>query len=234
MSVSVTVIFKDLHRIRRLLRDLQSEIDLGPRVSKAQLKVRAAAAAAHADAHAAIGKSKLTIREHEGTVKQVATQLAKFEKQLESVGKGKEYEARQSEIRQAKEKIAAAEEAALAAMEELEARTAALPAADAEWAAAQTQYDDDQREGTERLDYLTAERTRAAAELATVEATLPKDLKEQYDRLVKRHGAECLAGVVGKVCQNCRTGMTEQQKIDLQSGRFMCCSTCGRGLYIAG
>ena len=234
MSVSVTVIFKDLHRIRRLLRDLQSEIDLGPRVSKAQLKVREAAEAAHADAHAVIGKLKLIIREHEGTVKQIAAQLAKFEKQLESAASGKEYEAKQSEIRHAKEKLAATEEAELAAMEELEARTAALPAADADWAAAQKQYDEDQKEGKERLDYLTAEHARASAELKGVEGTLPADLKEQYDRLVKRHGAECLAAVVGKVCQQCRTSMTEQQKLDLQSGRFMCCSTCGRGLYVAG
>ena len=49
------------------------------------------------------------------------------------------------------------------------------------------------------------ERDRATTELAGVEGTLPPDLKAQYDRLVKRHGAECLAGVVGKVCQNCRT-----------------------------
>ena len=232
MSASVTVIFKELHRLRRLLRDLQAEIDLGPRVSKARLKVREAAEKAHADAHAVLGKLKLTIRGHEGTAKQVAAQLEKFEKQLESAGK--EYDAKQSEIRHAKEKIAATEEAELAAMEELEARTAALPVAAADWAAAQKQFDEDQKEGKERLDYLTAEHARASAELKGVEGTLPADLKEQYDRLVKRHGAECLAGVVGRVCQNCRTGMTEQQKLDLQSGRFLCCSNCGRGLYLAG
>lgn len=232
MSASIPTILRECHRLRRLLRDLEAEIDLGPRVSKAQLKVREAAEKEHADAHAAVAALKLRIREEEGTVKQLAAQLAKFEKQLETAGK--EYEAKQTEIRHAKERIAAAEESVLTAMEELDARTAALPAADAAWAAAQAQYDQDQLEGKERLERLTAEHARASAELAGIEAGLPPDAKAQYDRLVKRHGADALAGVVGKVCQQCRTGMTEQQKLDLQSGRFMCCANCGRGLYIAG
>ncbi len=232
MSASVTSIFKDLHRLRKLLRNLESEIDLGPRVSKAQLRVREAAEKDHAAAHAAVAALKLKIREAEGDLKQQLAQLVKFEKQLETAGK--EYDAKQTEIRHAKERIAVTEEGILAAMEELDAKIAALPAADAEWVVAQKQHDDDRLDGKERLDRLGMERDRATAELAGVEGTLPPDLKAQYDRLVKRHGAECLAGVVGKVCQNCRTGMTEQQKLDLQAGKFMCCANCGRGLYVAG
>ena len=37
MSTPVASVFRELHRVRRYLRDLQSEIDLGPRVLKIHL-----------------------------------------------------------------------------------------------------------------------------------------------------------------------------------------------------
>lgn len=229
MAVPVSRALKECHRLRRLLRDLQSEIDLGPRLSRDQLATRAEAEQAHAAAHAAVAALKLKIREDEVTLKQMAVQLAKFEKQLETAGK--EYDAKQTEIRHAKERIAATEEGVLASMEELDARTAALPDADAVWVEAQRQYDEDQAEGKERLDRLAAEHARASAELADVETLLPADAKAHYDRLVKRHGADALAAGTGKVCGHCRTTLTEQQKYDMQAGKFICCPNCGRALY---
>lgn len=229
MAVPVSRPLRECHRLRRLLRDLQAEIDLGPRLSRDQLATRAEAEQAHADAHAAVAALRLKIREDEVSLKQMAAQLAKFEKQLETAGK--EYDAKQTEIRHTKERIAALEEGVLTAMEELDAKTAALPAADAAWVEAQKQYDADQADGKERLDRLTAEHARASAELAEVEATLPVDVKPLYDRLVKRHGADALAAGTGKVCGHCRSTLTEQQKYDMQAGKFICCPNCGRALY---
>ena len=114
---TVTQTFQHLHRVRKHLRELKSEIDLGPRVMAIQQQKLDNEKQAHKDAHDIIGKMKLKIRDDEGTLKQLNTQLAKFEKQLNDAGSPKEYEGKQSEIRQAKEKIAATEEAILAGME---------------------------------------------------------------------------------------------------------------------
>lgn len=225
---------KELHRIRKHLRDLKGEIDLGPRVMKIQEQTLETERQVHKDAHDSIGKLKLKIREEEGNLKQINTQLAKFEKQLNDAGSPKEYEGKQSEIRQAREKIAATEETILQTMEELDRKTAALPDADKQWADAQAAFEQFKIDAKERLERLQADQALHQKLLADQEATLPPAVKPTYDRLAKTYGADCLAGVDGRVCQQCRTGITEQQKQDLVAGKFICCAKCARGLYVAG
>jgi predicted nucleic acid-binding Zn-ribbon protein len=224
---------KELHRIRKHLRELKSEIDLGPRVMKIQEQKLAAEKQSHQEAHDLIGKVKLKIRDDEGTLKQENTRLAKFEKQLNDAGSPKEYEAKQSEIRQAKERIAATEEAILQGMEELDRAMAALPVADQQWANAQKEFEQYKIDAKERLERLTEDLKLHQKLLEELEATLPVAVKPIYDRLVKSYGADSLAGVEGRVCQHCRTTITEQQRSDLAAGKFLCCAKCARALYVA-
>ena len=223
--------FKQLHRVRKHLRELKSEIDLGPRVMTLQQQKLEAEKQTHKDAHDAIGKMKLRIRDDEGTLKQLNTQLAKFEKQLNDAGSPKEYEAKQSEIRQAKEKIAATEEAILLGLEELEKKTAALPEADKQWAEAQAEFEQFKIDAKDRLQRMLDDQKTHQELLISLEATLPPTVKPQYDRLVKSYGADSLAAVDGRSCQQCRNALTEQQRVELVAGKFFCCPRCGRGLY---
>jgi uncharacterized protein len=234
MSTPVPHLLREAHRLRRHLRELKSEIDLGPRVLKIQEQKLAAAKAAHAAAHEHIQKLKLKIRDDEGTLKVVNGQLAKFEKQLNDAGSPKEYEGKKSEIRQAKEKIAALEEAILLGMEELEQKTAHLPTDDKVWADAQAEFEQYKLDAKERLERLTADQKASVAELAKVDAGLPPAVKPQYDRLIKAYGPDGLAAVSGKVCGQCRVGMSDQARTDITAGKFVCCSTCGRALYLEG
>ena len=234
MPATVPAVLSQAHRLRKHLRELQSEVDLGPRVSKAQQAHLVAEEQVHKTAHDLIGKLKLKIREDEVTLKQVNTQLDKFEKQLNEAGSPKEYEGKQSEIRQAKEKIALTEEAILMGMEELENRTAGLPADDKRWAEAQANFKQQQIDAKERLERIVEDQGLAREQLAKAEADLPADVKGQYDRLITRYGPDGLAGINGRSCQQCRTSITEQQKAELVNGKFICCPNCGRGLYVAG
>jgi uncharacterized protein len=116
-------------------------------------------------------------------------------------------------------------------MEELDQKTNNLPAVDQQWANAQAEHAQFQVDAKERLDRMTADQKVHQEKLVALEATLPPPVKAQYDRLVKSYGADSLAGVVGRVCQQCRNSMTEQIKVELNAGKFICCSRCGRGLY---
>ena len=232
MSIEIPSLLREAHRLRRHIRELQSEIDLGPRVMKAQQARLAAEQQAHKESHDAIGKLKLKIREDEGTLKQNNTQLAKFEKQLDDAGSPKEYEAKQSEIRMAKERINAIEEQILSSMEELEARMSDLPNVDQKWADAQKEFEQYKIDAKERLERMQAEMKLAQAQLAELEPKIPATVRGQYDRLIKQYGADGLSGVDAKACQQCRMNITEQQKMELSSGQFVCCSNCGRGLYL--
>jgi predicted nucleic acid-binding Zn-ribbon protein len=229
----VTEVFREAHRLRKHLRELQKEIDLGPRVLKSRRDELEEERQAHKDHHDAITRLKLKQREDEGSLKQTDTRLAKLEDQLTGISVQKEYDAKKSEIAQAKAKKADLEDAILATMTEIEERTAAIPAVEKKWADAQTAFAEFQKEAAERLEMLKTEKAASEALLAKTEEGIPEDVRPRYEKFVKAHGPEAMAAVKGKTCMGCRTDLADQKVIELRRGEFMQCSTCGKLLYAA-
>jgi predicted nucleic acid-binding Zn-ribbon protein len=232
MSTAISPILKELHRLRRHLRELQSEIDLGPRVMKAQEQKLASEEQAHKDAHETLKRLKLRQKEDEVSLKATEQRLLKLAADMNMAGSKKEYDAKQSEIDQATAKRGEFEDAILAEMAEIEERTAGLPAVEKRWADARKEFEQYKLDAKERLERLLADQKATQAELAEVEKRLPPEVKGTYDRLVKSFGADALAAVVGRSCQQCRSAITEQQRLNLLGGAFMACSQCARVLYL--
>ena len=234
MSRTVPAVLKECHRLRRHLRDLQSELDLGPRVLKIQQATLAAAEAAHKAAHDEVRRLKLKLKEDEVSLKQTETRLAKLQADVNTAGSKKEYDLKNTEIATATALKSDLEDAILTGMNAVEEGAAALPAADAAWKQAQAAFADLRAAAGERVGRLAADQAESAARLAEVEAELPAvDVRPQYNRLVKQYGADALAGVTGVACGQCRTTITTQNRTSLVSGAYLCCSQCGRALYLA-
>ncbi len=232
MSTPASPILKELHRLRRHLRDLQSEIDLGPRVMKVQQQTLDAEEQAHKDAHESLKRLKIQLKEDEVSLKATEQRLVKLAADMNLAGSKKEYDAKQSEINQATVKRGEYEDAILTRMSQIEERTAGLPAVEKRWADAQAEFEQSRKDGRERLERLIADQKKTQAELAEAEKKLTPEMKGPYDRLVKSFGADALAAVVGRSCQHCRTAITEQQRLNLLNGAFMTCSQCARILYL--
>jgi uncharacterized protein len=223
---------RECHRLRVHLRNLQAEVERGPVVRKSRQDDLDAERREHHDHHDAILKLKLKQREDEGTLKQTETRLAKLELQLNEAANQKEYAAKQSEIDQAKAKKAGLEDAILAAIMEIEEKSAAIPAVEQKWADAQAEFAQFQVEAAERLERLKEDQGGSLADLARHEAVLPVDVKATYDAVVKARGPDALAAVKARVCQGCRTTMTEGRFWELsRDSVFMTCSSCGRIAY---
>ena len=217
--------------MRKHLRELQKEIELGPRVLKSRQDELEEEREAHKDHHDSITKLKLKQREDEGTLKQTDTRLAKLAEQLLGIGVQKEFEAKNSEIAQAKAKKADLEDAILATIMEIEERTAAIPAVEKKWAEAQAAFKQFQSEAADRLEMLKTEQASSRALLAKTEEEIPDGIRSRYDKLVKAHGPEAMAAVKNKSCQACRTDLTDQKYIELRRGELIQSSTCGKLLY---
>ncbi len=231
--MSVPTILKECHRLRRHLRELQQEIDRGPYVLKAQQKRLADAEADHKNAYETIKQLKLTQKEEESLLKTIEGNLAKLFTRSMEVTTMKEMDATKHEMENANGKKSICEDKILGAIMEIEERTADLPNVEARWAEAQEEFKQYQLEAKERLERMLEDQTACNARLAECDAQLPEDVKSVYDRLVKSHGADGLAGVKGHACQQCRTTMTEDKRDTLASGKFLTCSNCGRALYLA-
>lgn len=228
---SVTDLFRDIHRLRRHARELQNEIDLGPRVLKEKQQERANEEGIHKECYDAVKRLKLKLKEDEGTLKQVEQHLDKLGTRAMQVTTMKEMEATKHETEIAQAKKAELEDAILAGMSEIEERIAKHPQDEARWKAAQAEFAKFEIDAKERYERIVEDLGLTQAKLAERDAALPPDIKSNYDRLIRTYGPDGLAAVKGKVCQQCRAGLTDQQVINLQAGRYMVCPRCGRALY---
>lgn len=225
-------ILKELHRLRRHLKDLDTKIEQAPK----QLAVQQAKLGKQEDllkaAQEQIKQLTLKIREKEGNVKATTQQIAKYEKQLESAASKKEYDTLKSEIAAEKAHIAKCEDEILAMITETEERTAKLPEVEQTAQKARADFAQFEKDFQERLARFASEKTRAAEDLKTVETTLPEDVRTQYNRLIAAKGLDVLVGVNGRTCMACYTEITSQMISELKRGVFMLCKNCGRMLYM--
>lgn len=230
--MSVSSVLRECHRLRKHLRDLQAEIDRGPRVLRAEQTKLAEADAAHKDAYEAIKKLKLKLKDDEGALKTVEAHLGKLYTRSMEVTTMKEMDATKHETETANGKKSMLEDAVLSGMSEIEERTNDLPNVEKRWAEAQQEFKQYQIDAAERMERLLVEQKQAGAKLIETDAQIPDEVKSPYERLVKKHGPDALAALVGRVCQSCRHSLTEQQRNDSLNGKFLTCPNCFRALYV--
>jgi uncharacterized protein len=226
-------LLKELHRLRKLIRDAQAEIDRGPRVLKAHQTKLAGQEKALADAKDALKHRRADVLTGEATIKSLNQSVARHEKQLDTLTDPRQIEAKEHDIANAKESIAKAEDELWTAMTDVDERTAKIPELEAALNKAKADFATYEKEAAERLVRLKDEVKSATAALAAEEAKIPSSIRGQYDRLVKAHGADALAPVESQSCSHCRMGITIQMYSDLQRGtELIFCRNCGRALYL--
>ena len=228
------VILKELHRLRRFIKDLETKIEQAPRQLAVQQKKLANQDEIAKAAHEHIKTLALGIREKEGSVKATQAQIAKYEKQLDASANKKEYDTLKVEIASEKAHIAKLEDEILAAMTETELKTAQLPEVDKTLQKAKADFAQFEKDLQERLQRFAVDKAKAQEELKTAEATLPDDVRPQYERLIAAKGLDIMAGVGGRSCTACYTEITAQMMSELKREMFMLCKNCGRMLYLEG
>jgi predicted nucleic acid-binding Zn-ribbon protein len=224
--------FREIHRLRKHARDLQQEIDRGPVQLRARRAVTAKAADAAKAAHDTLKKLKVHTHETEVSLKATHTQIAKYEKQTDEVKDKKQYDALKHEIAAARQKAQALEDEILAGMTEAEEQAAKLPDYDRAAAKAKEDLATFEREQGERMTRLAEQLKTALAELKAVEQAIPEQFVAQYQRMITAFGADSLAAVKDHSCMHCHTHITIQQLHEVDTGEFVTCRSCGRGLYL--
>ena len=222
-------ILKDIHRLKRHVKDLEGKLEQGPRAHKAhKLKVTQAEAAMH-KAQEGIKHFKVKIHEKETSVKVAQQGIEKLEKT--PISNKKEYDALRTEVAAANKSIHKLEDEILETMGELEEKAKQTPLAEAAVKKAKADAAQFEKEHQGRLDLWSAERQSALAQLGEAEAQLPEDLRIIYDRMCGSKWADAISAVHGRICVTCYTEVTPQMSNELQRGIFVICKSCGRMLY---
>jgi predicted nucleic acid-binding Zn-ribbon protein len=228
----VNDLLRELHRLRRHIRDLETELTRTPKLLTAH---QAKLAKQEDDYKAAVeGLKKLKVKTHEQetTLKSTIAQLRKFEAQLNDTQNKKEYDGKQSEINQAKDRIAQLENDILEALGTIDDRTAALPEHIKQLEAARAGFATTQKELAERVLRWQADKQTALSTVQTTEKLLSPTIKPHYDRIVNKYGPEGFALAEQMTCSFCHTSLTQQMMNEVRAGQFVCCQSCGRMLYV--
>lgn len=227
------VILRELHRLRRHVRDLQDHLDQLPRqlqIQQARLQ-REEQALQELQDH--LKRLKVAIHEKEVSLKALRQQIRKYEKQMEEATAKKEYDFFRQEIAAVQERIRSLEDEILDAMLQVEEETAQLPLREQAVQKARAELARLEAEQEERRQQLTHQLQQTLAELAQAEAALPDaPWRGEYQRLVRVRGEDALACVSGRSCGACYTEVTAQQLQNLLAGQFVLCKSCGRILYL--
>jgi predicted nucleic acid-binding Zn-ribbon protein len=225
------LIMREVHRLRTLARDLQEQLERGPRQLKAQQAKIARFETALREEQDAIKKLKVGTHEKEVSLKTTHGQIAKYQKQLSEAASKKEYDALQNEIAVANERTRQLEDEILAALTESEERTAKLPEMEKGVKQIKEEAVAFEKGTAERNAGLTVHLSETQGRLKEVEATVPADIRNQYNRIVTAMGPDGFAAVRDRICTACHTALTVQHYTDLQQNLFTMCRSCGRILY---
>jgi predicted nucleic acid-binding Zn-ribbon protein len=226
-------ILREIHRLRRHAKDLQTETERIPGRLKAQQNKVHKQEENLREAQESLKKLKVAVHEKEGTLRATHQAIAKHQKQLnEAVSNKKEYDALQSEIAAEKQTQRRLEDEILEGMAETEDRTNQLPELEKALQRAREECAQFEKESRTRQASLTEQLQQAQAQLKEVEAALPADIRPQYDRLLQARGEDAMAGLQNRSCQACYTEITGQMYNELLSGHFVMCKNCGRLLYL--
>src|SRR5262249_58037234 len=122
-------------------------------------------------------------------------QMARYEKQLNEATAKKEYDALRAEIASARKDVQRLEDEILDAMAEGEEVAARLPALEQAVAQAKADLAQYERDSGPRLAALAREREKVLAELAAVEANVPAEVRESYERQGRSRGEDALGAV---------------------------------------
>ena len=225
-------ILREIHRLHRHAKELQAEIERGPRLLKAQREKISRQELLGVEGHDAVKKLKLKYLEKESLLKATHQQISKHEKQLNEVTSKKEYDALKAEIASDQKKCRAIEDEMLEVLGEVEAKTAQLPDLEKAIQKAKQDYLDFEKSYQGRVANLQEQLKEARQQLAQAEVGLPSEVRPNYDRMVASKGEDALAVVQNRTCMACNTAITAQNLNELIQSQFVACKSCGRVLYL--
>src|SRR4051812_1560633 len=122
-------ILRELHRLRRAIKDLEGKIASAPVQLRAQRNKLAAQEEGLKQAQEAHKHVKVQMHEKEVSIKASQAQIAKYEKQRNEVTSKKEYDAVNAEIKSAQTHIGKIEDELLVLMDESETKAKQIPEA---------------------------------------------------------------------------------------------------------
>jgi predicted nucleic acid-binding Zn-ribbon protein len=223
---------RTLHRLHIQLSELNQRLARGPKQINAGESRLAKLKDDHKVAREVYLRTRMTIDDKELSLKEREGKILDIRSRLNSCSNNKEYQAYVEQI--------AADEQANSVLSdeiiELLDKSTKNQEEVAEAEASVNTCDDELKNIVERVNgekkTLESEVGSIAEELTGAERALPGDIREDYQRVVKKHREEALAPIDDDCCGGCYQRVTSQMLNELALSKAVFCKSCGRLLYL--
>ena len=221
-----------LHRIHRQLADLRERLDRGPKQIRAgethvaHQEQQLADVQAEAKAmHMAADAKQLQLRTTEQKIKDLDGKLM-------MAASNREYQALMDQIAAEKMTNSVLDDEILEGWEKLERFEERIAQAQADLAKARQKAADVRAEVERRQPLIEGDIARLEAELNEGEASIPADIRELYERVVRQRGEDALAAIESEYCSGCHQQVPVNVCAEIMLSHPMFCRSCGRLLYM--
>lgn len=222
---------KELHRLHLRLEEVRKELDRGPRQIKAARSRIEKRERDIAEMRERLTQLKMSADSKSLQLKTNESKIAELKARLNAAKTNKEFEVIKSQIDADTMANSVLEDEILEVYEKVDQLQTQL--AEVEQARDEARQDEARIRGEVEATApdLRVKASELEQALADAEKQLPEQVAATYRRLAAAHGSEALAAVDNQACGVCHATISPNSLVELKSGKFVFCGSCGRLLF---
>lgn len=231
MTITANIL-RELHRIHRQLTDLRFRLEQGPKLISA-----GEVGSKHFEKELLLAKeiytkTKVASDDKNLQLKHREDRIAELQTKLNGCSSNREFQTLKDQIAADKQANNVLADEILESLEKLDELQASTEQAAANQKKAAEKLNQTKNGVAEKQQFLEADLERVTEELKQAEASLPAELKADYQRIANGRGEEALAQVEGESCGGCSQILSPQTINELHLSKFVFCKSCGCLLYL--
>lgn len=223
---------RELHRIHRQLSDLRERIERGPKQIKAHETNVARLSVAVDEVQGQAKATKVLADQKQLQLRSGEQKIGELKDKLNQATNNREYQVLKDQIAADQMACSVLSDEILETLEKIDNFKPLVAEAEANRKKGQEELARVQAAAREQEELVRGDLNRLEAELRETEKSLPDDIRDAYNRIVKSKGSDAMAPVEGDVCGGCFQSLTPNLHNALRMGRPVFCLSCGRLLYL--
>lgn len=233
MSVTAAAL-RELHRIHQRLADLRDRLERGPKQIRAREASVAQLEARLAEARDKAKQTQMSVDRKQLDLKAGEQKVLDLRVKLNQANSNREYQSFLEQIAAAEMAGSVLSDEILEAMDRVDQLHVAVKEAEAQLAAGKQEMEKTKQAIDSAAAATQADVVLLEGELTAAEQSLPADMKNDYQRVVRSKGADSLSSVDDGVCTACGQQITLNMQNELSLSKLVFCKSCGRLLYLPG
>lgn len=223
---------KALHHLYLRLHDVQQKLERGPKRIKLKEEFALQQDENLNSAQEQVVQLKKQVQQKNSDLQSNESKILDLKAKLNTASSNKEFDIIKGQIQADEMANSVLEDEILEFMDKIDAAEVEVQERVSKKEAAHEAAKKAAQEFEAARDSLDEEIKECNAAISDAEHIIPDNVKVQFERLVRSHGAGALAIVAGKYCSSCNVLISPQLRVELNSGRLVFCKSCGRLLYL--